>query len=494
MELRHWWLIALVIPVCFVMACTKHNPAASCPDGICKDPAYPFCDSHGVIDGEPQTCIAVSCTPMQFKACDGSNAIVCNGTGNDYDVNACEHGCNATSGCNECTPGATSCGSGVVNQCGQDGHWSTLDTCALDCVDSPAPHCAYIQPKYLPDVCDMPATQAELHITQNGTMDTDLDATCTGGVVNQTGGPALCVVRYGTITIDSTATLKVVSSANQNKMGPGRGVALVADGDLTVAGALDVSADGVVSGPGGGTIASGGPIGTPSGAGGGGAGFKTKGAAGGTITTDGGAGNGGVASMDPALLTAMIGGPHSPGGGGGGAAILVSCRGKVNVGGVIDAGGGGGAGGFYYLSAALPGGGGGAGGYVVLQGLDVSVTGEMYANGGGGGAGCAGDGTGCTIVSGSSTDGQDGLRSESLPAAGGQPPTGAGAGGAGGVLGIAQMNPTGGKHPTATGDTAGGGGGSVGFFQSYTPAGVTPTLTPSHASPKLQANGTIPTR
>jgi hypothetical protein len=67
--------------------------------------------------------------------------------------------------------------------------------------------------------------------------------------------------------------------------------------------------------------------------------------------------------------------------------------------------------------------GGGAGGYLVLEGAHIEVTGEVYANGGGGGAGAVSEaGT-------ASQNGEDGSRSDSFPASGGTPQAGAGAGG-----------------------------------------------------------------
>ena len=57
--------------------------------------------------------------------------------------------------------------------------------------------------------------------------DVDLDATCNGQIVSQAGGPALCVVHYGTINVTPSGTLLVISSANQQ--GPGGGRAAVLD-------------------------------------------------------------------------------------------------------------------------------------------------------------------------------------------------------------------------------------------------------------------------
>jgi hypothetical protein len=133
--------------------------------------------------------------------------------------------------------------------------------------------------------------------------------------------------------------------------------------------------------------------------------------------------------------------------------------------------------------------GGGSGGNVVLQGLSIVVTGQVFANGGGGGAGefVPAQGTKQAGFAGS-----NGTRSATESASGGTPPGTAGAGGTGGRQGAA---PGIGFHPSDpnTG-LPGGGGGSGGFFQTYAPSGVTPQLTPLVASPTFSPNKQIKTR
>lgn len=383
----------------------------------------------------------------------------------------------ATRACNQCEPSTSRCEAGVFQACDAEGRIAIEETCALGCVEGPAPHCAYLEPRYLPDVCDTRATLDELTIASTATFDTDFDPACTGGVVAQTGGPSICVVRYGTIAIAASRSLNVIGT---------RALALVADHSIAIDGLLDVGANGPKDGPGGGTFGSGGSVMTPNG--GGGAGFKTAGGPGGSPAADGGASNGGSTSVDPVVFEVLLGGPRSPSGqslrgGGGGTATLISCRGTVSVSGIISAGGGGGAGGLLLLGTPSPGAGGGAGGYVVLQGLDIAVTGNVFANGGGGGGGIP---PGFTM----GVTGSNGLCSLA-PASGGSFNLGEGRGGLGGS---ATSNPGPGGRSIAIGSSAGGGGGSMGFFQSYTPAGVTPTLTPSLASPGFQANAVVRTR
>jgi hypothetical protein len=129
--------------------------------------------------------------------------------------------------------------------------------------------------------------------------------------------------------------------------------------------------------------------------------------------------------------------------------------------------------------------GGGSGGNVVFQGLSVSVIGQVFANGGGGGAGW---------LQGSTQFGQagaDATRSTTVSAPGGVSFSGEGAGGAVGRLGA---SPGPGLHASNPNALPGGGGGSVGFFQSYAPVGASIELTPSSASPGFASHITISTR
>lgn len=429
-------------------ACTKANPV-SCLDGHCSDPALPFCDVDGTLSGTAGTCVAVSCTPGEFLECREDRALSCSTSGDTYDMLACKYGCgDDAAGC-------------------------------LPCPLTPKECAPQIIPKYLPEICNNPASAAALTIGAATTLNTSDDASCNGGVVAQTNAPDICVLRYDTVTIERNHTLTVTGS---------RALAIVADGQLLVDGVLDLSANGHQNGPGGGFL--------QSGLAGGGAGFKTAGANGGTATLDGGANNGGAATENPALHTELAGGTSTPqglfsdssSGGAGGAATLISCRGAVSILGVVDAGGGGGSGAFYSTFFTALAGGGGSGGHVVLQGMTVMVTGQVYANGGGGGGGA-----GTSRQMGG--PGGDGSRSATSASAGGTSTTGGGNGGQGGT---ATSLPTVGKMPSATDvyalSTSGGGGASVGFFQTYTPSGVSPVLTPFAASPDFEMNRNVPTR
>jgi len=428
----------------------------------------------------------IACTANQFVACDGTVLYTCNATGDGTTTQDCgASGCNADAKrCNQCTPNADSCGVGPneLDHCGPDGLPAGSDTCALACTAAPTPHCPYLEPRYLPDVCDAVATMSDFTVSNAANFDTGLDSGCNGGVIRQDGGPEICIVRYASIHITSTGTL-IARGA--------RALALVADNALRIEGVLDVSGHLAGFGPGGSTVTSGDAAGSN---GGGGAGFATAGGAGGSPTTDGGGGLAGGKATDPSLVTVLVGGTRpTPGpnigpivGEGGGAATLIACRGAVLITGTIDAGGTGGGGGKSGLIAGsvFAGAGGGSGGNVVLQGVSIVVTGQVFANGGGGGAGA-------TAQAQQGPAGTDGTRSATEAATGGAATGGGGAGGAGGRQGA---SPTVGLHPTSAGATPGGGGGSMGFFQTYTPMDVLPTLTPSAASPTFGTNKRIQTR
>jgi hypothetical protein len=434
---------------------------------------------------EPDAPPAVSCTPDAFQDCaDAETVVACNATGDGTIEIACgAPGCNAGAGrCNQCVASTQTCDGAVLERCDADGLLLPDVACALTCVDAPAAHCAYLAPRYLADVCDAPAT-APTFAPGTVTIDTGLDANCTGGVITQPSGPSFCVIRAGSITLGGTVT--VIGS---------RALALVADDSLVITGTLDAAANGTTNGPGGGLRTSGAQAGTSSA--GGGAGFSQAGGAGGSATTDGGGGIGGGV-FDPTVPTSMTGGArpanamfgfNAVSGGGGGAVNLIACRGEVQISGVIDAGGGGGSGGADLIAGAQlefnAAAGGGSGGYVVIQGLDVTVTGRLFANGGGGGGGA-----GANDLVGAR--GGDGTRSSANAATAGAPSSTAG--GAGGTGGIGAQLPGTGKHPPG-GGTAGGGGGATGAFIVRVPAGVTPTKTPLDISPNFASDEVAATR
>ena len=427
----------LVVGVVMTIGCTKPNPK-SCVDNHCSDPELPFCDIDGTIGGEPNTCVAVSCTPGAFETCQGDRALTCNSSGDNYELVACEHGCSVDAG---------------------------------GCQTCDAPECEkHIIPRYLPTICDELSNGGPLNVTSTDTLlDTSNELNCSQ-VVPQTNGPELCVVRHSTITIAQNLTYRAI--------GP-RALALVADRDVTIAGIVDVSAEKTANGAGGGFIKSG----SCSNLAGGGAGGRTGGGHGGT-TTDGGAANGGAAQTHPSSLTVLPSGTQSdtgtcaPGGAGGGI-TLISCRGKITLTGVIDANGGGGSASKYVGNEYLHAGGGGAGGTIVLQAMMLDITGSLFANGGGGGGSCNGP---CPIGQ-SATSGADGQRSTERAQGG----SGSASGGLGGTFAAP------GSGSGQTGGAGGGGGGSGGFILTYAPQSSTPILSPVVVSPRLETHEHIPT-
>ncbi|MBX3156196.1 MAG: hypothetical protein KF773_09375 [Deltaproteobacteria bacterium] len=82
---------------------TRPNPEYCGGDGVCIDPALPFCDVDGSRgpNHTEDTCIAVSCTPGEFIACRGAETLSCNSTGDNLNVETCEKGC--TVGSASCT-------------------------------------------------------------------------------------------------------------------------------------------------------------------------------------------------------------------------------------------------------------------------------------------------------------------------------------------------------------------------------------------------------
>jgi hypothetical protein len=482
------WLVAALLAL--AGGCNEHAPS-SCTVHCTSDadcPGEQTCGELGLCtSGE-----ACPCTAGEFLGCaDDTTARFCNATANGVEMQSCGvPGCNADAGrCNLCVAGTATCNadSTALERCGDDGLVASTEACTLGCVAGDAtvaPHCGHIAPLFVPDVCDSPATEPELIVPADTMIDTSTDATCNGGIVTQTMGPEICVIRYAKIDLRA-GTVRVRGQ---------RALALVADDALLVQGTLDVSADGATNGPGGGPYGSGLPAETASG--GGGAGFLLGGANGGSAEVVGGRQNSGGSPLDPlAPSIRLIGGPAAvtkssvttlfpDGGGGGGAVTLVSCRGTVSVSGVIDAGGGGGQGGrdMNILAGSTNyagGAGGGAGGAVMLQGIEVRVTGLVVANGGGGGGGCSTDNC-------SGNAGQDGPRSL-VQAQGGAAKDQGGGGGAGG----AQLGPGGGGPSYIS---PGGGGGSPGWLRALIPSGGSVTIT-STSSPSFQANSpTLSTR
>jgi hypothetical protein len=227
---------------------------------------------------------------------------------------------------------------------------------------------------------------------------------------DQSDGPQVVIIPLYGLTITNGNTLRLIGS---------RPVILAVDGDVTVAGTIDASADGETPGAGGnwscgssqGGDGSGGPATYEGASGGGGGGFGTAGGRGGradddsdfsfppfvqgdNVTSPGGSAGEARADVD---LEPLIGGCAGGAAGGcgttraaGGGAVQISARGELDVSGTIRANG---ANGSVPCGTNEEGGGtgGGSGGGILLESTGGSTSGTLQVNGGNGGengAGC----------------------------------------------------------------------------------------------------------
>ena len=307
---------------------------------------------------------------------------------------------------------------------------------------------------------------------------------CKGRVVVQPGGPALCVLEVGTLTV----------SGHISVQGP-NGLVIVAEGAVQIAGTIDASGHGTSPGPGGGAggLAVDGKNGT--GTDGAGAGRGTHcacgegmgddcGGGGGGHATDGGIGGAelgdgtscassaaGIAYGLPTLVPLIAGSGGASGhnasnplsstpgvGGGGGGAIQISTALSLSLAGAIRAAGAGGTGGMG------SGGGGGSGGSVLLEAPIVTGGGLVTVAGGGGSGAGTGDDGDPPEAGGAGADGPDGGQAQG----GIGVPSSHGAGGNGGT---GQLPPTAGGN----GGRGGGGGGAAGRIRVNSASAVLPS-------------------
>lgn len=387
-----------------------------------------------------------------------------------------------------CTADTVACIGDAIVTCGADGTATSSISCDLGCDGSTgAPRCNVLQPSNLASTTCDTAAATDLTVA-NGVTTIDTGSNC-DSVVTQTGGPAICVRAFSTISIAQGAKLRAVGT---------RALALVATSTFTLDGTIDASADqptaslGAVAGPGA-PLADGaggnGGNGTSdnSDVAGGGAGAGTAGAAGSNTVALGAGGAAGAATGNPTLsplIAGSSGGRNGAltgsnrgavGGLGGGGLQLVACKTlAIGATAVVDASGSGGAGGpgSTSLTASGAGGGGGSGGGVLIEAAVVSIAGIVAANAGaGGGGGLRGANGSTTGAAGS--PGADGAPGTTA-ATGGDGPAESGAGGAGGALASA---PVVGEVPATSTGAAGGGGGAAGRIRINVRAGTTALIT-----------------
>ncbi len=302
-------------------------------------------------------------------------------------------------------------------------------TCAADCLETPAPHCAQLIPSNAVDrtLLSQVSTKitfgaATVSDSGNGSMTggtTRAAGTGVNGGIGYTQVGALGIFTFDDFEIPTGVTLRVIGT---------KPVVFLVRKTVRITGILDASGNQTSinqPGPGGGagavgtTVAggcgAGGPgesQGTLSDSGGGGGGGGAAGGKGGNSGTANG-GTAGAACI-PVNLSPLTGGSGggvgakgdttAARGGGGGGAVQISALESIVVTGTIDVGGGGGEAGQGDPTTgdgtnAGGGGGGGSGGGLLLEAPIIQImSGSVLAANGGGGGG-AGDG---------STDGMSG--------------------------------------------------------------------------------------
>lgn len=350
--------------------------------------------------------------------------------------------------------------------CGSDGSAELVIDCPLGCSDS-VEKCVDVDPSNgLATYLDMAASGPDVAFAGSSTIDgaTVLNGATSIEVPNfVVGGVRVFVFR----SLSVAGTLRITGDEP---------VAFVVDGDVTLTGTVDLSANGWMPGAGGiagydgvSDSCNGGSYsgGSPSPGAGGGGHYQTGGIGGSTTVTggsSGGAGHG-ASELQP-LRSGCAGGTTEETervyGGGGGGGFQITSRTSVSVTGnaVIDASGGGAT-----LATsgtiACGGGGGGSGGSILLEAPQVVLDGAgvvVSTKGGGGSA---------VKTSGTTWPGQDGGTGAGAASGGtnGSLP----AGGAGGTETLA---PAEGGDAAVSGQDGGGAGGSVGRARFNTTAGT----------------------
>jgi len=375
-----------------------------------------------------------------------------------------------------CAPDTITCTDGRYVDCSSDGVVEVALDCPLGCDDIQA-RCRDVDPSNgLAQYLDRTRTDADapaLVLGDGSTIDTSTGVVFDGAV--SVTVPSVDIGDHRVFIVKSLALTgtTIVSGTD--------GLLIVSDGNVSITGLLDLSANLRVSGPGGGPgSCAGGTASTTAGfsGGGGGGGNGDPGGTGGNA--DGGSSPGGLAGaaladldLEP-LHGGCAGGDATEsgstcrgvGGGGGGALQIVSRTEIALTGGaVIDASGGGGvaarAGVDTCTSTNLRGGGaGGAGGSILLEAPQVRLEGSaviLSTKGGGGSAA----GIGSFLV------GTDGGTAAGTASGGINGNTGAN-GGAGGNETLAPGDGTAGD----ANEDGGGAGGAVGRVRFNTSAGT----------------------
>lgn len=378
----------------------------TCPDGICSDPDFSFCDVTGAVTGTPGQSVHVECTPGELEKCDGATAITCSTSGDSFESLECGAGCDATSGCLPfCNADEViGCEGSELTKCNGEGTATVTEVCAIGCASS-EPRCLTFEPTNgLAAAFNASANEPAIVLPAGARIDTDV------GLVQDANGNTIA---FTSVDVDQVGGLRIrafiarsLSAADVTVTGT-RPIAFVARGPITVSGRVKVRATGTTGGPGSrsSAVCDGGLseefvgiCSTPHRIGTGGGGNDQVGGKGGASNSLG-RGGGALTGFSP-LAGGCRGGDQMSinqtsvlqrGGAGGGAIQFVSAtRVSFSSLGLIDVGGGGG------LSTT----GGGSGGNVVIEAPEVSFSGPMagvVANGGSGG-GCQMSGSDATVT------------------------------------------------------------------------------------------------
>ncbi len=431
-----------------------------------------------------------TCMP-NTRYCANTTAVTCTaggqpGTMRDCGAAGCQSGV-----CNTCTPNTTTCADDSLVVCNAGGTVASATTCALGCSTTGPARCQALVPAF-----GVPAPSGalpDLTLTDNATLDITncaaLDVKLTIGTVTTTvpaaqlaqvsqasvGGPPICIVKYGAITIPDTFGLNIVNSAT-----PGHVLSLQSTGPIDIRGGIGFGSS--APGPSPGTNSnkvSTNASGKYTAAGPGGAGGVRAGGSGGKCTmcdsnadVVGGAG-GAAFTLGNILRNGSAGGNTmlgstilAAGGRGGGGLHLVSLtRVTLAASAAINVNGGGGSGPSLQTGSNTAG-GGGAGGTVVIEAptINVSAGALAVANGAGGAAGQSWYTNLGGLPQFGHYMGEPGQRSTTRAAGGDIPNTTAGDGG---YEADGTASPSENGSPSDVGaatQNGGGGGGSRGFI------------------------------
>tara|TARA_R110002096_G_scaffold436021_1_gene665233 strand:- start:104347 stop:105603 length:1257 start_codon:yes stop_codon:yes gene_type:complete len=287
-------------------------------------------------------------------------------------------------------------------------------------------------------------------------------------IVTQVGGADLVVLTYTDVELASAARLRVVGT---------RPVVIISTGDMEIAGRLQATRRGVLTGAGAnidvGCATGAGTDGAlqidsldrMAGSGGGGAGFGTAGGEGARLVNSND--NNSPGGTTAALLTLEplrggckggSGGGDGGAGGDGGGALHLAVAGTLTISGLVTASG---AGGFGVTGTSSGGGGGGSGGAVLIQAGSFIDDGIITVNGGGGGEG--------SRTSTATDAGTDGLLGSNNAASGGGGDSSGGNGGDGASINDPAEDGDEANFPNGgTARGSGGGGGGLGVIRIET--------------------------